>query len=390
MRSAPVAGLTHAPAARPTRMPPARPTVLHVSSARSWRGGEQQLAYLLGELGGHGFEQALVCPWGSALAERAAARGWRVAPVARRASIDPLFARGVARVAAAVGADVVHAHDPHAHTAAVLASALLGLRAPVVVHRRVVFPIGRGPFTRWKYDHAAVRRIICISAAVAASLRGAVRAPERLRIVHSGLDLRRFEVRRDGRLRGALGVPDGAPLVGHVAALDRHKGWDVFLEVAARLAAAGHPARFVAVGDGRERASLEARARALGLADRLAFAGFRTDVPEVLAELDLLVFPSESEGLGTTVLDAFAAGVPVVASDVGGLPELVAPGATGLLAPVGDVAAFTAAARRLLDDSALRAEVVAGARRRVLDFDFARTAARTAEVYREVLAGDPA
>jgi glycosyltransferase involved in cell wall biosynthesis len=336
-------------------------SVLHATTQRGWRGGEQQLLWLHARLAALGVRQRIVCPRGSEVALRARAAGADVVEAPRR-GLDPRFVRAVARA----GGDLVHAHDAGAHAAAVLAAALLGARAPVVVSRRVVFPVGRGPVSRWKYEHRAVRRYLCSSEAVAAVVRGAVRDPARVRVVFDAIDPDRFAAGRgSGTLRRALAVPDGVPLVGTVAAVSAEKDPFTWVDVAARLLGAGRTLRFVWVGEGPLRAPAEARCRALGLADRVAFAGFRGDVPDLLPGLDLFLFTSRSEGLGTSLLDAQAARVPVVATAAGGIPEAVLDGETGLLAPVGDAAALAAAAGRLLDDAALRARLVGAAERRV-------------------------
>jgi glycosyltransferase involved in cell wall biosynthesis len=302
--------------------------------------------------------------------------------------VDPLFARGVARACAELGAKVLHAHDPHAHTAAVLSSALFGNKTPTVVHRRVEFPIGRDPFTRWKYDHRSVKRIVCVSRAIARVLTPVVRDPDRLRVVHSCVDPARFAGARSGAFRRELGVPDGVPLVGNVSALSASKDHLTWLEVAALLTAQGVDARYVIVGEGEERARIEARIAERGLRDRVFLAGFRRDVPVVMADLDLFLFTSRVEGLGTTLLDAFAAGVPVVATRAGGIPEVVRDGDTGFLAEPGDAPTLADRARRVLADAALRGRLVAAGRAAAADHAPDAMVRRMVELYVEL--DDPA
>ena len=361
--------------------------VVHVSSPRSWRGGEQQLVYLAEQLRARGVEQLVVCPPDAELARACRDRGLPLRTAARRLSVDPLFARAVARAANGAGAAVVHAHDPHALTAAALAASLFGLRAPIVVHRRVDFPIGRGRFSRWKYDHPKVRRIVCVSAAIAAIVGPDVREPERLRVVHDGVDPARFAgARPDGRLRRELGVPPGVPLVGNVAALAGHKDLFTFVDTAKALLDGGADARFVVVGDGPLRDELAAHVRRRGLEGRVTLAGFRADVPEVLPELDVFLFTSKEEGLGSSILDAYLCRVPVVATRAGGVPEIVTDGETGLLAPIREPAALAAGVRRVLADRAPRERIVAGGLRRVAELGVDRMAERTLAIYRELAA----
>lgn len=359
--------------------------VVHVSSPRSWRGGEQQLVYLAEQLRARGVGQLVVCPPDAELARVCRERGLPLCTSPRRLSVDPLFARAVAKAANGARAALVHAHDPHALTAAALAAALFGLRAPVVVHRRVDFPIGRGRFSRWKYDHPAVRRIVCVSAAIAEIVRPDVRDPSRLRVVHDGVDPARFAgARPDGRLRRELGVPAGVPLVGNVAALAGHKDHLTFVDTARALVDGGLDARFVVVGDGPLRAELAAYVRGRGLEGRVTLAGFRADVPEILPELDVFLFTSKEEGLGSSILDAYLCRVPVVATSAGGVPELVTDGETGLLSPIRDPASLAVNVRRVLADGALRERLVAGGARRAAEHGVDRMAERTLAVYREL------
>jgi glycosyltransferase involved in cell wall biosynthesis len=358
-------------------------SVVHVSTPRTWRGGEQQLVYLAEGLRARGVDQIVLCPTASELARVCGERGLPHVAAPRRLSVDPLFARSLARIAR--GASLVHAHDPHALTAAALGASLFGLGAPVVVHRRVDFPIGRGRFSRWKYDHASVRRIVCVSRAIADVLRPDIRDPSRLRVVHDGIDRSRFAgARPDGRLRRELAVPAGVPLIGNVAALAGHKDYFTFVDTAARLLADGLDARFVAIGDGPLRDEIATYVRERRLEGRVVLAGFRSDVPAILPELDVFLFTSKEEGLGSSILDAYACRVPVVATAAGGVPEIVADGETGLLAPVRDPQALAAAVRRMLGDAPLRDRLVAAAERRVRDeFGTDALADRTLAIYRE-------
>ncbi len=363
------------------------PRVLHVSTPSGWRGGEQQLMYLVRGLAALDVGQTVACPPGSAVERACREGGFAHVALGQRAAVDPLFAWALGAAARDARSDVVHVHDSHGHTAAVIAAALFGLRAPIVLHRRVLFRAGRGPLTRWKYRHPSVRRIVCVSRAVADALRLVLPDDDRrVRIVPEGIDVARFPAAPDGRLRRALGVAPGVPLVGYVAAFTYEKDHRTFLDAAAAAVASGLAAQFVLVGDGPLRAEIAARARALGIAERVHFTGFRDDVPAILPELDVFLFTSKEEGLGSSILDAYACGVPVVATAAGGVPEIVSDGETGLLAPIRDSAALASAVGRVLADRALRARLVEGGARRVADFGVERMAERTLAIYREVAA----
>jgi len=178
----------------------------------------------------------------------------------------------------------------------------------------------------------------------------------RISVIPNGIDLARFPPR----------APADDPIVAVFSRLNRLKGIEYFLDAAARLLARFPHARFWIVGDSitpAYREELAARAEALSLRERTAFLGFRDDVPALLRQVSVSVLPSLSEGLSNVVLEAMAAGVPVVATAVGGTPELIRHGETGLLVPPRDAAALSAAIGSLLEDPA-RANALGAAARR--------------------------
>ena len=211
----------------------------------------------------------------------------------------------------------------------------------------------------------AVDRLLAVSAAQPARLGPAPRLlARRTSVVPPGIRAASFENGDPRTLRRALDVPDAAPLVGLVARYDTWKGHHVFLEAAARIGARRPDVRFAMVGGGpdgdpvphaeRYRAAVLARRRELGLEQTVAVLGHRDDVPAVLAGLDVLVCPSDHEPFGMIVLEALAAGTPVVASDSGGPAEILEHGRSGLLFPTGSPAGLADAVLRILDDPGLR------------------------------------
>lgn len=190
----------------------------------------------------------------------------------------------------------------------------------------------------------------------------------------------------DGGLRTELGIEKDAPVVGLVAQLNREvKGVRHFLDAVPAILEAVPTARFVVVGDGHLRPGLEARARELGVEDRVVFAGFRSDVPRFYRIMDVSALTSLSEGLSITILESMAHGVPVVATRVGGNPELVASGETGLLVPVKDTPAFARAVVSLLRDPAAARRMGRAAQRRSNEFELSKVVARYASLYDSLL-----
>jgi len=193
---------------------------------------------------------------------------------------------------------------------------------------------------------------------------------EKITVIRNGIDASLFEGRRGDGLRQELGLPARASLVAVISRLSPSKGLEYFLQAAALLAAGKEDLRFLIVGEAAPwdtgyRDQLQAYTARLGLERRVVFTGLRLDIPEVLSEVAVSVLPSLTEGLSNVLLESMAAGVPVVATRVGGNPEAVAEGVTGFLVPPRDPAALASAVQRLLDDAGLRARFSAASRRRV-------------------------
>jgi glycosyltransferase involved in cell wall biosynthesis len=355
--------------------------VLHVDSGREWRGGQNQVLLSCLGMGAPGHDVVLACRRGSPLETRAREARVDVRAIDFGGELSPRPAWQMAGVVRTVQPDVVQAHDPHAITACHVA---MGGRARrrLVATRRVDF-VPRGPLARWKYRRAA--RTIAVSEAIRGVLISAGLDAARLRVVYEGVPDRAPRPGGRDALR-ALGIPDGAPVVGNVAALVDHKDHATLLHAAALVHAARPDARVVIVGDGERRAALTALARELRLDGVVFFAGFRDDVDALLPAFDVFCLSSHMEGLGTIVLDAMAFGRPVVATAAGGLPESVADGVTGRLVPVRDRAALARALLELLDDPArARALGEAGRRRFEERFSAERMVRETLAVYKELM-----
>jgi glycosyltransferase involved in cell wall biosynthesis len=193
-------------------------------------------------------------------------------------------------------------------------------------------------------------------------------APAKVRVIYNGINFDRLEP-DDGavaEIRGRLGVPPGATVVGILASLSPAKDHDTFLRAAARIVEQRPDTRFAVIGDGALRTDLEARAVELGVAGRVTFFGFQRRVADYLAACDVVMSSSrDNEGCSNSILEAMALGRPVIATDVGGNRELVAHGATGYLVPVGDHLAFAAMFDRLMTAPQERAAIVAQARQMI-------------------------
>jgi len=232
-----------------------------------------------------------------------------------------------------------------------------------------------------------VDRYLAVSRDIARELVERLGWPEeKVEVSYNAVDLRRVEATAPPGLREQLGAGETRPLVLTPARLDAQKGHRTLFEAIAQVP----DAVFVLAGEGPERESLEALAAQLGIGERVRFLGRRDDVPQLLAACDVFALPSLYEGSSLAVLEAMAAGAPVVSSAIGGTDELIEDGSSGLLVPPGDAEALAAALRRLLGDPELRVSLADRARERVeRDLTRERMAARVTGVYRELLGSVP-
>lgn len=178
--------------------------------------------------------------------------------------------------------------------------------------------------------------------------------PAKIRAIHSGLDAAPFMQAMRGQIRPSLPIPPDTPLIVSVGNLRKVKDQQTLIQAAHRLQQQGHNFHLLLVGDGQQRAALEQLTRDLNLADHITFMGRRADVSAILADADIKVLSSRSEGLPAAIMEAMAAGLPVVATAVGGVPELVQDGLTGRLVPPDDAPALADALATLLTNSSLR------------------------------------
>ncbi len=377
---APVTGAASAPAVlSPSEASQGEPLrVVHVDTERSWGGGQRQCRWLCEGLLRRGHRVwAAVRPGTRLAAELAEAR----VPVLALAPVvewDPVAARRLRSLVKDVGADVIHAHSGHAAALAALASA--GTRARLVISRRVALPLRRNPLTRWKYARAA--RIVAVSEHVREVLRSGGVPADRMGVARSGVELGWCPSPAPDATLAALGVDRLRPLVVMVSALvPPHTDPATFIAALAAARAAGCDCQALLVGAGPLAASAERAKRRAGLNGALHLTGFRDDALELLAAADVAVLASRDEGLGTTLLDAMRAGIPVVATAAGGVREVVRDGVDGLLVPVGDAVALGAAIVRVLSDGRLRRALVASASERVKEFSVERTVEATLAEY---------
>ncbi len=343
-------------------------------------GPAQQAIALTAALNGDDFRSVLFAGredpregslWGAA--EAAGVSPVRVPGLGRaiRPAADLIALAALTRHLRRLQPDLVHTHTAKAGTVGRVAALLAAV--PVRVHtfhgHVLTGYFGPAATALFRRIEAALARRSTLLVAVSPRQRDelialGVAEPERITVIPLGLDLAPFlnAAPHAGRLRAELGLSPETPLVGLVARLVPIKGVDLFLRAAALLRERIPQVRLVIAGDGPEREALEGQAAALGLDGALCFLGWRHDLPALYADLDLLALSSRNEGTPVCLLEAMAAGVPVVAAAVGGVPDLVQDRVTGRLTPPQDAGALASAMAEVLADRPAAAAYAAAAR----------------------------
>lgn len=379
------------------------PRVLFLSSCVRGGGAGYSLYYLLKHLDRRRIDPIVVLPDTGIFAQRLADLGVRVVTPARfpERTAQQRFSRQTPATAALSQAwnlaesawlvpvlarlirdeqvDLVYCNNMMVKPIGALAASLA--RVPCVLHVRNLHetPLAVGLYCKTVARLPAVKRVIANSAASAVPYQRAV--PDKVAVVHNGVDLSEYDTERVTRdsVRKELGTAAGDLLIGFTGNLIPRKGVDVLIRAAARLKTSHPHLRYVIAGrvpigsPVDYLASYTSLCAELGVLDRFHFLGFVSDVPTLVAGVDVLVLPSLQEPFGRSIIEAMALGTPIIASRVGGIPEILEHDLDGLLVPPGDDAALAGALARLADDPELRRTIAARAKHTVRTrFDVAK------------------
>ena len=341
---------------------------LFVIDELDFGGTEQQIFELVTRLDRRAYAPTVVCFRPGRVSREIAGAGVPVVELPKRSVIDVALVGRLRRLMRDERVDLVQTYLFTANTWARLAAILAGVPIIVSSERNVDMwevpykpPIGR-LLDRW------TPATIANSGAVKTYLVKKGLPADKVRVIYNGVDLSRFEApATPAATKAELGIPLHHAVVGLLSRLEPQKAPELFLEAAARLAPQWPAVSFLVIGGGSLLEELTRRAQALGLGDRVFFTGPRRDVPSLLGACDVSVMCSVKEGMSNTVMESMAAGLPVVATPVGGNPELIEDGESGLLVPVGDAAAIAAGVDRLLRDPALGKAMGDRARARITE-----------------------
>ena len=359
--------------------------IVHVETGRHFYGGAQQVIWLIKGLAARDVENLLVCPEDSAIDKVARSASIPVQNLSCFGDPDLWFAWQLRKLARRENPDVVHCHSRRGADF-LGGQALLRTGIPAVLSRRVDHSES-GLLARWRFW--PFRKVIAISGNIAEVLIDGGLDPQRLVTIRSAIDAGSINAAPDcAAFRKEFEIDDGDFVIAMIAQFIPRKGHRFLFDVLPNLRDDYPNIRVLLFGSGPQEAELRALAMTMNLYGTLQFAGFREDLDDYLACIDLLVHPAVQEGLGVAMLKAAAAGVPVLAFDNAGSREAVVHGKTGVLVPSEDVATLQKAIAVLIDETEMRIEFGKAGRERMKDeFSVETMVERHIELYESVING---
>lgn len=371
-------------------------TIFHLDDGKELRGGQRQLLCLAKELSALGHKNIIVCRKNSPLSRQAARIGLEIFTLPYFFEWDPVsavFLNKKIKNTLKNQALPVILHSHTSHTAAHSWLASLGLNCVRIVHRRVDFAPGNGISTELKYARAD--RVIAISKPVREILINAGIPPGKTALVNSSIDLSAvpwqkngFEAYRENsraKISALFEIKKDAFWTGSLIALAPHKDPLNFIHSAKIVLDAKPDTHFLLAGSGELRVRAQNLAKTLELESRFHFLGYYPKPYELLSALDLFVLPSREEGMGSVLLEAMNAGVPIAATGAGGITDVIENEKTGLLVPRENPEALAGAQLRIMTDAELAKNLAAEGRRRLTDFSSVKMAENTLRIYEEAV-----
>ncbi len=339
--------------------------ILFINSIRMFGGGEMWMLRTLQALQANGHHVWLCCRPGTALARRAANQGIPLKLMQFRSDFDPLQICQLACWMSRQRLDVVLTNMDKELRLGGVAARLAGIPA-IIPRRGIDYPLKNRWRYRFAYNVLATRVLANSQATKAALLRNAPwLAAERITVIHNGIDPAPFANADGAALRQTWNIPAEAPVLGFVGQLDERKGIAVLLAAFEKILSQVPAARLVLVGEGPLRAMIENKIQQQRWQNHLHLAGFVENIPAVMAAIEVLALPSFWEGFGLVLIEAMAAGKPVITTNLSSMPEIVEHGQTGFLIPPGDAEALARHACELLQNDNRRRALGEAARVRV-------------------------
>lgn len=359
--------------------------VVHIDSERGWRGGQQQAVYLFEHLLKRNIKTHFICRKNSELASYCKNQKLPFTELPLQNELDLFSAFRIARFCKNNNYNILHLHSAHALSIGLLAK-LFKRDLKTIAVRRVDFHIKKNFLSQLKYKNSLLNKLVCISRAIKnVALEDGI-DQSKLKVIHSGIKTDKFkDTTSDSNYKEKFGIPQDSILIGTVAALVDHKDYPTLLRAAKIVTEKEKNIYFCAAGSGDMEAELKQLHKDLELGVKFKFLGFRNDIGKFLKSLDIFVLASKMEGLGTSLLDAMAVGLPVIGTRAGGIPEAIKNGKNGLLVQPQNPTALAEKIIELSKDKNLRQRLGENGKTMVQEFSITKTVERNISLYNKLI-----
>lgn len=347
--------------------------ILQMNSMNIWGGGEVHVLLLCRQLLALGDEVTLVCRLGSAIDQKAKEEQLPVLNLPLKGAIDIKSAWAIANYCKENSIGIIHAHNGRDYWIAVLAKCFYP-NLKVVITRHILSPLKGTLLHRWL--HKKIDRVIAVSQAVKNGI--SVFPSDKITVIHNGIDIDAFYAATPGMLRKELNLSPSTKIVGMVGRVNPSKGHATFIQSIPEILDKHPHTAFVIVGGGEYISQLKEMNRAVH------FLGKRSDVPQIMKDLDIFVMASPNEPFGLVTVEAMAAGAAVVATNSGGTAEIIVDGESGLLIPPKDPARLAEAVVKILNDDNLATKLRAGGIERARQYNIENMVLNTQKIYCDI------
>ena len=365
--------------------------VLQVIGGGEVGGAEELVLTLMKLLNPERYESHLICLCQGPFVDLGTQYGFKSSLIPMRNRLDITTVKPLRRYIRDNNIDVVHTHGVRANLVARMAARREGVPVVTTVHSILDYDYDsslKSSFARLitSLTNRNTEHFIAISDAIAEDIRSMGVSADKITVIHNGVDVTRFSATLNtAAMRKELKLEEDRKTITMVARLHPVKGHEFFLAAARRIIDAGCPAQFLIIGEGNQRAVIEEQVRQLGLEAVVRMPGYFSHVEDIYGVSDILCVPSIMEGLGLVVLEAFYFGVPVVASRIGGIPEIIKDGENGLLVEPRDEKGLAEAVIKLLKDPELADKFRQRGRETFNNFSQDTMAPRVEVIYEQVL-----
>lgn len=361
--------------------------VLHIDTGKTWRGGQQQAFYLHKELVDKKIFSIMICNTNSKLSDRCKEAGLPSISVNMIGEADIIASFKIAKICKKEKINIVQCHSSHAQSIGLVAKYFYS-KVKLLAVRRVDFHIRNNKLSLLKYNSNKVDKIICVSEAIKKILIEDKVKVEKLITIHDGIDINKFRRRdKDFDLRKIHSIDKNHIIVGTVAAFVGHKDYPNLINAAKIVLDKIKNVTFLFVGVGPLKTEIENLVVNFGLINKIIFTGFRENIKDYLLGFDIFVLSSKLEGLGTSILDAQASGVPVIATNTGGIPEIIENNTNGILVEPENNSKLAYAIIDLIVNSSKREYISKNARVSVNTFSIENNVNKYVNLYEGMLGG---